>query len=518
MNEHVGPGLVDADRKTPWSEEAEVSVLGAMLIDGDSAQEARCLLDDRDFYLEAHRRIFRALARIIDQGDAPDTTLLSDELKSAGDLKAAGGMSSLAQLVDAVPTAANVEAHIGILRQYRARRTALEEIREIEDELTDGGPVEAALTSAQERLRKARKLLSDDGRDGPRTIREIVEDPNFGERPTVVADRLVWAGRTTLFAAREKSGKSSLLRWAVARRSQGERVWGGVPVGGPLTVLWYGEEHEDDVASDLQRLDADVDRIHYRDMRTIPGDRIASLARDVDRIGPELVVVDTLPRLAAPREPESGSSKDWEPIMGELGALATESDAGFILNHHANKADGSYRDSTAIGAGVDVVLEMRRSADGNDTRRDVTAAPRVGIRVRDFSYVMIGSEEDPRFDLVDDELPQEERIQRFVRRNPDCTQRSILDGVRGRKGKILETLNQLVEAGKIERDTSGRSHSYRIPQTPQGNGTGTVGNGVGNDSTGNGGRTVPAEPLSPIRERGPGTVAGPVDQPEGEKP
>ena len=110
--ERVSPG----SRQPPWSEEAEISVLSAMLIDGDAVARAVEMVDDSSFYREGNRRVFRAMLRLYSRGEVIDVVTLSDELKSAGELEGAGGMSYLARLVDAVPTAANIEYHCRILK------------------------------------------------------------------------------------------------------------------------------------------------------------------------------------------------------------------------------------------------------------------------------------------------------------------------------------------------------------------------------------------------------------------
>ena len=113
-------------RQPPWSEEAEISVLGAMLIDGDAVAQAVELIHDGAFHREANRRIFRGMSRLYNRGEVIDVVTLADELKSAGELDAAGGMAYLAQLVDAVPTAANVEYHCRILRDKAVLRRLIE--------------------------------------------------------------------------------------------------------------------------------------------------------------------------------------------------------------------------------------------------------------------------------------------------------------------------------------------------------------------------------------------------------
>src|SRR2546426_11853823 len=81
-----------AGRQTPWSNEAEQAVLGAMLLDQDAALKAAELLDDTMFYREAHRLLFRAMVALTERGDVIDPVTLRDELVRRGDLDRAGGM------------------------------------------------------------------------------------------------------------------------------------------------------------------------------------------------------------------------------------------------------------------------------------------------------------------------------------------------------------------------------------------------------------------------------------------
>jgi replicative DNA helicase len=142
------------ERQAPWSEEAEISVLGGMLIDADAVAQAIELVDDAAFYREANRRIFRCMARLYGRGEVIDVVTLSDELKSAGDLEAAGGMAYLARLVDAVPTAANIEYHCGILRDKATLRQLIESATEIIQDAyaAGGGDIDETLDVAEQRI------------------------------------------------------------------------------------------------------------------------------------------------------------------------------------------------------------------------------------------------------------------------------------------------------------------------------------------------------------------------------
>jgi replicative DNA helicase len=78
------------------------------------------------FFREAHRRLFRAMIRLSERGDVIDVITLSEELKKTAELEAAGGLPYLAELLDAVPTAANIEYHAKIVREKALLRNLIE--------------------------------------------------------------------------------------------------------------------------------------------------------------------------------------------------------------------------------------------------------------------------------------------------------------------------------------------------------------------------------------------------------
>lgn len=150
----LSSGDVFAGRQTPWSEEAELSVLGGMLIDGDAVAQAIELVSDDAFYKEANRRVFRAMVRLYNRGEVIDVVTLSNELKSAAELEAAGGMPHLAQLVDAVPTAANITYYCRILRDKAVLRRLIEASTQIIRDAYEAaaGDVDETLDLAEQRI------------------------------------------------------------------------------------------------------------------------------------------------------------------------------------------------------------------------------------------------------------------------------------------------------------------------------------------------------------------------------
>lgn len=109
-------------RGAPWSQEAEQAVLGAMILDQDAALKAAELIDHSMFYKEAHRRLFRAMVALTEQRVVIDHVTLRDELSRRNELELVGGMEYLAEVVDAVATAANLEHHARIVKDKNILR------------------------------------------------------------------------------------------------------------------------------------------------------------------------------------------------------------------------------------------------------------------------------------------------------------------------------------------------------------------------------------------------------------
>ncbi|MBA3659920.1 MAG: replicative DNA helicase [Gemmatimonadales bacterium] len=125
-------------RAAPWSQEAEQAVLGAMLLDQDAALRAAELVEDGMFYREGHRRLFRAMLALTERRTVIDPITLRDELLRRGELDVAGGLEYLAELVDSVPTAANIEFHARIVKEKAILRRLIEASTTIITEAYDG--------------------------------------------------------------------------------------------------------------------------------------------------------------------------------------------------------------------------------------------------------------------------------------------------------------------------------------------------------------------------------------------
>src|SRR3954453_23597687 len=159
-------------RSAPWSQEAEQAVLGAMLLDQDAALRAAELVDDSMFYREAHRRLFRAMLALTEQRVVIDHITLRDELLRRGELDAAGGLEYLAELVDAVPTAANIEFHSKIVKDKAILRRLIETSTALITEAYEGHSTATELLDTAES--KIFQISQQRGEEGFTRIKETL--------------------------------------------------------------------------------------------------------------------------------------------------------------------------------------------------------------------------------------------------------------------------------------------------------------------------------------------------------
>lgn len=105
------------DKIPPQNIEAEVAVLGSMLLDHETIPQAIETLSEDCFYRDAHRKIYAALLRLFDDNKGVDLVTVIEELRRANALDEVGGPSFVASLASSVPTAANFTHYAKIIKE-----------------------------------------------------------------------------------------------------------------------------------------------------------------------------------------------------------------------------------------------------------------------------------------------------------------------------------------------------------------------------------------------------------------
>ncbi|HEX2343124.1 MAG TPA: replicative DNA helicase [Vicinamibacterales bacterium] len=113
------------ERTLPHSLDAEKSVLGAILIQNDAFNAAAELIDSRDFFRDAHRRIFDKMVLLSERGQPIDFITLKEELARGGDLEEVGGPAYITSLADGVPRSTNVEHYARIVKEKSVLRSLI---------------------------------------------------------------------------------------------------------------------------------------------------------------------------------------------------------------------------------------------------------------------------------------------------------------------------------------------------------------------------------------------------------
>ena len=101
----------------PHSLEAEQAVLGGLMLDNTAWDQIADLASEDDFYRHDHRLIFRAISRLAEQNKPLDVITLSEWLESHNELDNVGGLAYLGSLAKNTPSAANIKAYAGIVRE-----------------------------------------------------------------------------------------------------------------------------------------------------------------------------------------------------------------------------------------------------------------------------------------------------------------------------------------------------------------------------------------------------------------
>src|SRR5262245_59899598 len=141
------------DRQPPFDLQAEIGVLGSIVLLPDVLDDLVLILRPDDFYDDAHRKLFAHMCALHEANRKIDPTLLIDRLKSAGEYDAIGGAAYLSKIVNGVPNAAHATYYAEIVRvksTYRALIVAATEI--LRDGYDEAGEAAHLLSQAEHKI------------------------------------------------------------------------------------------------------------------------------------------------------------------------------------------------------------------------------------------------------------------------------------------------------------------------------------------------------------------------------
>ena len=413
----VGGGISSGvlTKEPPHSLEAEVSVLGSMVLNNDTIDVVGPVLREDSFFSAAHRRIFTAILSLHEHQRAVDLVTLRDELERIGDLDRVGGAEYLMALLDGVPAAANVEHYAEIVREKAIIRELLGAAREIFDTASESRVYSRELLD--EAQAKIFRIAEQGMRSAVTPIREVLKE-TFERIDRIRGREGMITGLATGFRDLDDltSGlQEGELIIVAARPSMGKTTLAlnllrhiGVKLHEP-TVIFSLEMSREQVARNMLCAEASIDSHRLRrgllgpnEMGKLsehagalhgapifiddtPGLNLFELRAKVRRLkanqGCRLVVVDYLQLMEAP----GAESRQMEIsfISRSLKGLAREMNIPIIavsqLNRQVETRDdkrprmADLRESGSLEQDADVVVLLHRPSYYNHDQEDHSA-------------------------------------------------------------------------------------------------------------------------------------------------
>ncbi|MNM47318.1 Replicative DNA helicase [compost metagenome] len=141
------------DRIPPQNLEAEQAVLGAILLQSEALITAMERVRTEDFYDKSHQMIYETMIELGEANQPIDLITLTSRLQDKGELEEIGGVSHLARLAHAVPTAANVDYYARIIEEKSMLRRLIRTATQIvSDGYTNGDDVGGMLSDAERKI------------------------------------------------------------------------------------------------------------------------------------------------------------------------------------------------------------------------------------------------------------------------------------------------------------------------------------------------------------------------------
>jgi replicative DNA helicase len=113
------------DQERPTSVHAEMTILGAMLVEPVAIIDATMLLKTDDFALDSHRKIYAAILQLAEMGHGVDIVTVTDHLSKKKELDSVGGLPYLASLSEGLPRKLSIESYVRIVRDKSLMRQLL---------------------------------------------------------------------------------------------------------------------------------------------------------------------------------------------------------------------------------------------------------------------------------------------------------------------------------------------------------------------------------------------------------
>jgi len=439
-------GMVDGGAEQrlkipPNSLEAEISLIGGLMLDALVWDKVADVITSDDFYRKDHRLIFKAIADLVESGSPCDVVTVSEHLDSRSELESAGGLEYLATLTNETAGAANARAYAKILRERSTLRALISAGNEIAGSaFTNDGRTAAEVLEDAERMVFEIAERGSRGKKGFRALKDILPatvdridllhqsdgditgiSTGFNEFDKMTAG--LQPGDLVIVAGRPSMGKTTLAVNMAENAAIGSNV---------STAIFSMEMPAEQLAFRMISSLGRVDQTHLRtgnfpdedwsrintavqlmseapifidDTPSLSPSEIRARARRLQREhGLGLIVVDYLQLMQVPGNNENRATEISEISRG-LKALAKEMNCPVIALSQLNRGVeqrtdkrpvmSDLRESGAIEQDADIIVFIYREEVYNqDTPRkgiaDIAIAKQRNGPIGDFPLTFVG--------------------------------------------------------------------------------------------------------------------------------
>jgi len=434
------------DKPLPANIGAEKTILGAILLDNGTCNEASDLLCPDDFYLLAHRKIFDVMLLLNEKKCAIDCITVGELLGQRKESEMVGGVAFITTLMEGVPHLPSVAEYAKIVKGNALRRQVIKIADMVCNKAFDRGVgLESLIASFETETSKIIKSNITGAKN--RHIQTWEQIPTLDQLPDVdtawLVEGLIPASGITLWAGESGCYKSFIALNLCKAIIEGQAFLGRKTVRCP--VLYLDRENPSSLIKDrlsILGIPTDVSfrywgGWHEEQPPSINDHRLLELVKK----NRPLIIIDSFIRFHGSDE---NSATEMGRVMAQLRGLANAG-ATILMLHHKPKAEGTmYRGSGDIKAGVDCAFAITKEKDSKTIRMEgfknrFGEDPSITIQQRLNEGLGFVVTEDP---AIQEAMNTERILQRIIEVNPGESQQKIIDlaqqeGIPNRPARII---------------------------------------------------------------------------------
>ncbi|MCD8285736.1 MAG: replicative DNA helicase [Clostridia bacterium] len=415
----MADGLDLRTKEMPHSLGAEQALLACLLTDSDAVTDVIGDLKEEDFYHESHQIIYGAIAAVYNSSRPVELLTVYDRLGHDGNLTKVGDLAYLTELTQMLPSSANVQEYLDMVKKYSTMRKLIRAGRDIEknaresDDATKSMQYAESLVyniSAQSDTSTMRNIKESSSVDDVLTKFQTIQDNKDALRGVRTGfneiDRItngLQKSDLIVIAARPGMGKTSFSMNIVEHAAL---------VEGKVCAVFSLEMPEIQIVQRLICSEAEVSmsralsgkltemdwkalakaatRIREANIniddssRVTPAEILSKCRRIKSRYGAlDLVMVDYIQLMSSGRRNEENRVQEVASITRDLKIMAKELDVPVIALSQLRRMDGKpslidLRESGAIEQDADIVMfiynepnDKKSSEEDEDLRRDI---------------------------------------------------------------------------------------------------------------------------------------------------